>query len=199
MFTGMVETKGEVVALESGTGDARLRIDIADLALEEMAIGDSLAVSGVCLSLVEKTTTTVVVDVSSETLRCTTLGSLRRGSRVNLERALKLQDRLGGHLVSGHVDGIATVVNCIPSGASLVLQVQAPRELARYIAIKGSVAIDGVSLTVNAVTGAEFSLNLIPHTRAVTTLGQLERGSNVNLEVDLLARYLERLLGDRLV
>ncbi|MCS3902304.1 riboflavin synthase [Methylohalomonas lacus] len=197
MFTGIVESIGRIIELDSRAEDARLIIDTADLELADMALGDSLAVSGVCLSLVEKHDRSVVVDVSAETLRCTTLRDLHRDSRVNLERALQLGERLGGHLVSGHVDGVGTVVSRDPVGESLQLQIQAPRALARYIAVKGSICVDGVSLTVNTVSGAEFSVNLIQHTQAVTTLGALERGASVNLEADMIARYLERLLGER--
>lgn len=197
MFTGIVESVGLIATLESHGNDARLTIDVSDLDLGDMAIGDSLSVSGVCLSLVSKDSNSVVVDVSAETLRCTTLGSLHRGSPVNLERAMQVGDRFGGHIVSGHVDGVSTVVSREPAGESLILRIQAPRELGRYLAIKGSVCVDGVSLTVNTVEGAEFSVNLIPHTQAVTTLDQLQRGSSVNIEVDMIARYLERLLADR--
>lgn len=175
----------------------RLTIVIPHLDLGDMTIGESLSVSGVCLSVVSKGSDTVAVDVSAETLRCTTLGSLHRDSPVNLERAMQVGDRFGGHLVSGHVDGVGTVVSRESVGESLVLRIQAPRELGRYLAAKGSVCVDGVSLTVNTVEGAEFSVNLIPHTQAVTTLDQLERGSRVNIEVDMIARYLERLLADR--
>lgn len=197
MFTGIVESIGRIVELNSRAEDARLVIDTADLELADMALGDSLAVSGVCLSLVKKHDRSVAVDVSAETLRCTTLGNLHRDSRVNLERALQLGERLGGHLVSGHVDGVGTVVSRDQVGESLQLHIQAPRALARYIAVKGSICVDGVSLTVNTVSGAEFSVNLIQHTQAVTTLGELERGASVNLEVDMIARYLERLIGER--
>lgn len=197
MFTGIVEAVGSIAGIDNRGDDARLIIDTDRLDPADMAIGDSLAVSGVCLSLISKSSHQVEVDVSAETLRCTTLGELHAGSQVNLERALQLSDRLGGHLVSGHVDGVGTVVSCDPAGESLCVSIQAPPELSRYIAAKGSICVDGVSLTVNSVAGGEFSVNLIPHTRTVTTLGALERGRTVNLEVDMIARYLERLIGDR--
>lgn len=193
MFTGIVEAVGRISDRDHHGEDARLWIDTGTLDLADMPIGASLAVNGVCLSLVTREDQTVAVDVSAETLRCTTLGNLHTDSRVNLEGALRLNERLGGHLVSGHVDGVGTVISAEPAGESLVVRVQAPHELARYLAAKGSVCLDGVSLTVNTVEGGEFSINLIPHTREVTTLGQLQRGSQVNLEVDLIARYLERL------
>lgn len=196
MFTGIVEALGRIAGIDRHGDDSRLVIDTETLEIADMAIGDSLAVSGVCLSLVKKSGGSVSVDVSAETLRCTKLGELRIGNQVNLERALQLSDRLGGHLVSGHVDGVGTVVSREPEGESLRLRVQAPAELGRYIAPKGSVCIDGVSLTVNHVEGAEFTVNLIQHTQAVTTLSALERGSTVNIEVDMIARYLERLIGD---
>lgn len=194
MFTGIVESVGVIKAIRREEHELRMTIDTAGLDISDMAIGDSLAISGVCLSLTGRTGREVEVDVSAETLRCTTLATLREGGRVNLERALRLSDRLGGHLVSGHVDGVGTVAGIQPEGESLRLQIQAPHELARYLCSKGSVCVDGVSLTINAVEGSEFTLNLIPHTRAVTTLDSLQRGDRVNLEIDMIARYLERLL-----
>lgn len=193
MFTGIVEAVGRISDRDLHGEDARLSIDTGMFDLTDMPIGASLAVNGVCLSLVTRADRVVTVDVSAETLRCTTLGNLHTNSRVNLEGALRLNERLGGHLVSGHVDGVGTVINAEPTGESLVVQVQAPHELACYLAAKGSICMNGVSLTINTVEGAEFSVNLIPHTREVTTLGELQRGSQVNLEVDLIARYIERL------
>jgi len=196
MFTGIVEGIGTLTDIDNRHTDSRLLIDGGDVDFGDMEIGDSLAVNGVCLSLVNNSGREVAVDVSAETLRCTTLGNLHAGSRLNLEKALRLGDRLGGHLVSGHVDGVGTVVSADVSGESLRLQVQAPQELSRYLAVKGSICINGVSLTINSVEGAEFGVNLIPHTRQVTTLGSLERGDMVNLEVDMIARYLEQLMVD---
>jgi riboflavin synthase len=193
MFTGIIEAVGVIDSISHGDQDRRMTIGIAELDLTDMKTGDSLAVSGVCLSLVNKRDEEVDVDISAETLRCTTLGNLREGSRVNLEKSLRLSDRLGGHLVSGHVDGVGTVAGMYPEGESMQMQIQAPRDLARYLCSKGSICVDGVSLTINIVEGSEFTINLIPHTRTVTTLGALQRGDRVNLEVDMIARYLERL------
>lgn len=194
MFTGIVEGVGVIKAIRREEHDLCMTIDTTGVDLSDMAIGDSLAVSGVCLSLIGKTGREVEVDVSAETLRCTTLATLREGGRVNLEGALRLSDRLGGHIVSGHVDGVGTVAGLQSEGESLQVQIQAPHELARYLCSKGSVCVDGVSLTINVVEGSEFTVNLIPHTRAVTTLDTLQRGGRVNLEIDMIARYLERLL-----
>ncbi len=198
MFTGIIETIGTIAGIDRQEDDQTMIIEVAGLDLADMAIGASLAVQGVCLSVISKQAGMVTVDVSAETLRCTTLAHLRPGNPVNLEQALRFGDRLDGHLVSGHVDGIGVVTGREILGESLVLRIQAPRDLSRYLCRKGSISVDGVSLTTNTVAGAEFDVNLIPHTRAVTTLGALERGSEVNLEVDMLARYLERQLEGRL-
>ncbi|MEX2517217.1 MAG: riboflavin synthase [Gammaproteobacteria bacterium] len=197
MFTGIVSAVGSVSAIEQHTEDRRLQLHVGELSLDDIPVGASLAVEGVCLSLVSRNGQTVAMDVSAETLRCTTLGGLQPGSRVNLEAALRLNDRLGGHLVSGHVDGAGEVVAIQAEGESMRLDVRAPDALARYICAKGSICINGVSLTVNHVDAALFSVNLVPHTWSVTTLAQLEVGHHVNLEIDMIARYLERLLGDR--
>jgi len=187
-----------VAAVEASGPDRRLRIQTAGLPLADLALGDSIAVSGVCLTVVERTGDGFWADVSAETLSRTGLGALEAGSAVNLEKALTLQTPLGGHLVSGHVDGIGTVVERRPEGRSERLSIEAPPTLARYIASKGSICVDGVSLTVNGVDGARFHLNIVPHTLAVTTLADYRPGRRVNLEVDLVARYLERLLlGER--
>jgi riboflavin synthase len=157
-----------------------------------VAVGDSIAVNGVCLTAVALTPESFTVDVSAETLRCTE--GFVPGAEVNLEKAMRLADRLGGHLVSGHVDGVGTVHRSAPAGESHLLEIDAPREIARYIIRKGSVTVNGVSLTVNAVSGQRFALNLIPHTLAMTTLKNLQAGSRVNLEVDMIARYVERMM-----
>ncbi len=193
MFTGIIQTIGRVAAIDRRGGDVRLRI--AGLPLQDGALGESIAVSGVCLTAVEFTGDGFVTDVSAETLACTTLGDWSVGQRVNLERALAVGERLGGHIVSGHVDGVGAVVSRQADGRSQRLTLRAPAALARYIAAKGSITVDGVSLTVNAVSGAEFGVNIVPHTLTHTSLDALRAGSRVNLEVDLLARYLERLLG----
>lgn len=194
MFTGIVQAVGRVSAVQPQGADVRLRIASADLDLRQAAIGDSIAVSGVCLTVVELPGDGFWADVSAETLRCTRAGAWQVGSRVNLEPALTPSTRLGGHFVSGHVDGLATVEQIQSEGRSQVFRLAAPDALARYIAAKGSVCLDGVSLTVNTVTGSVFSVNIVPHTLAVTTLGDWRAGQAVHLEVDLLARYLERLL-----
>ncbi len=193
MFTGIVQDLGTVAARETHGVDARLVITTKNLDLSQAAIGDSISVQGVCLTVTSLTANTFSADVSHETLSLTTLGELQTGSPVNLEPALRAGDRLGGHLVSGHVDGIAQVAATSRDGDSLRVKVKVPAELARYIARKGSVTLDGVSLTVNEVEGDTFGINLIPHTQAVTTLGRLQPGVRLNLEVDQIVRYIERL------
>ena len=192
MFTGIVQATGSVLTKEPRGDGARITIDVSELAVDDVTIGESIAVAGCCLTVVAREDRRLAFDVSAETLSCTT--GFDSGRAVNLERALRLSDRLGGHLLAGHVDGVGTVVRISPvSGGSGLLEAEAPPELARFIAPKGSIAIDGVSLTVNAVSGVRFSVNLIPHTLAVTTLGNLVPGTRVNLEVDLVARYIARL------
>ena len=198
MFTGIVAAIGtieSVTPIATGQGGVRLRLRAGDLGCDDIAIGDSVAVNGVCLTVVAIDGEMLEFEVSAETLRCTT--GLDALHPVNLEKALRFGDRLGGHLVAGHVDAVGTVQTFVRQGESHLLEVAAPSQLARFIATKGSITIDGVSLTVNAVDGATFAVNLIPHTLAVTTLGQLRRGQSVNLEVDLLARYVDRLLAER--
>lgn len=198
MFTGIIQAVGRIAAVSPLGGDAagvRLRVDAGALDCADIAIGDSVAVSGACLTVVARSNAQLEFDVSAESLRCTV--GLAQPGPVNLEKALRFGDRLGGHLVAGHVDGVGTVRQFHPVGESHALEVEAPAELARYIAVKGSITIDGVSLTVNQVHGARFAVNLIPHTLAVTTLGALQVGQLVNLEADLLARYLERLVNGR--
>jgi riboflavin synthase len=197
MFTGIVETTGRIARIEPRGGDVRLVIDGGALGLDDVAIGDSIAVSGVCLTAIEIDGNTFAVDVSTETLSRTSLGALGVGARVNLEKALRLADRLGGHLVSGHVDGLARVVSIEADARSQRWTFELPSELARYAAPKGSSAIDGVSLTVNDVDGARFGVNLIPHTIDVTTLGDRAVGDVVNIEVDMIMRYVERLFPER--
>ncbi|MDX2457769.1 MAG: riboflavin synthase [Gammaproteobacteria bacterium] len=194
MFTGIIQAVGSIAALEQRGGDMRLGVHGGKLPMDDVNLGDSIAVSGVCLTVVEKTAHGFYADVSGETLKRTIIGKLAVNDAVNLEKALTLETRLGGHLVSGHVDGIGTVTARHEDSRSVQFTVQAPDELARYIATKGSVCVDGVSLTVNAVDGANFALNIVPHTLAETTLRDYRAGQQINLEVDLLARYLERLL-----
>ncbi len=192
MFSGIVAALGKISKVQPLERGVRLTIHAVRLGLDDVAIGDSICVSGVCLTVIAKSTSSFEVDVSAETLHCS--AGLDQPGEVNLEKALRLSDRLGGHLVSGHVDGVGEVVAFEPVGESHRLVVRAPAELAKYIARKGSVTVQGVSLTVNTVNGPEFEINLIPHTLQVTTLRHLKPGSRVNLEVDLLARYIERLL-----
>ncbi len=194
MFTGIIQAVGRIGALESRGGDARVQVETAGLDLSDAALGDSIAVSGVCLTAIEYTGQGFVADVSGETLSKTTFGSLKRGDPVNLETALLPSTHLGGHLVSGHVDGVGEVVSRAEDARSIRLRIKAPEALARYIAAKGSICVDGVSLTVNAVDGASFDLNIVPHTLDQTTLAHYAPGTRVNLEVDIIARYLERLL-----
>lgn len=194
MFTGIIQSVGLIQRLEPRGGDVRLSIDTGKLPLDGVVLGDSIAVNGVCLTAVALTERGFAADVSRETLTLTTLGALKPGSRVNLEKALTLSTPLGGHLVSGHVDGVGTLLERHEDARSWRLRIQAPDELARYIAHKGSICVDGTSLTVNRVVGAVFELNIVPHTIQETIIGDYRPGSRVNLEVDLIARYLERLL-----
>lgn len=194
MFTGIIQAVGELRRLERRGGDVRLEIATGKLDLSDVKGGDSIATSGVCLTVVGQGADWFAADVSLETLSLTTLGSLGTGSQVNLEKSLAVTDRLGGHMVSGHVDGVGEVLSLGQDGRSWRYRLRAPDALARYIARKGSICIDGVSLTVNTVDGAEFELNIIPATMRETVFGTYRAGSRVNLEVDLVARYLERLL-----
>lgn len=197
MFTGIIQAVGSVAAIEKRSGDMRLRIATGKLDLGDVQLGDSIAVNGVCLTAVTLPGDGFVADVSRESLSLTTLDGLTVGGRVNLEKALTLSTRLGGHLVSGHVDGIGKVVERFDDARSVRFVIEAPRELARYIAHKGSICVDGTSLTVNGVDGARFELNIVPHTLQETIMDGYAPGTSVNLEVDLIARYLERLiLGD---
>lgn len=198
MFTGIIQAIGKITGLEPRGGDLRLTVATGKLDLADVQLGDSIAVNGVCLTAVALPGAGFVADVSRESLSLTSLGQLKSGSPVNLEKALTLATRLGGHLVSGHVDGLGTVIERHDDARSVRFTLEAPAELARYIAHKGSITVDGTSLTVNAVDGARFELNIVPHTLQETIMGTYQAGHRVNLEVDLLARYLERLLlGDK--
>ena len=198
MFTGIIESVGKIIAAEKKGGDIRLTIATAKLDMSDVALGDSIAVNGVCLTAVEFDQNSFVADVSNETIEHTATGKLQQGSEVNLEKALTLATRLGGHMVSGHVDGVGEVVARFDDGRSVRFTIKAPAELAKYIAHKGSITVDGISLTVNKVSGAEFELNIVPHTIQETVIKNYQVGTEVNLEVDLIARYLERLLlGDK--
>ena len=192
MFSGIVAATGRITHLQPLEKGLRLTVEAPGLDLSDVAIGDSIAHEGVCLTVIEKAGASYKVDVSRETLDCTV--GLDAPGEVNLEKALRLADRLGGHLVTGHVDGVGEVLKFAPIGESHDLVIRASKPLAKYIARKGSITINGVSLTVNRVEGADFSINLIPHTVAVTTLKRLKAGSRVNLEIDLVARYIERMM-----
>lgn len=194
MFTGIIEAIGSIRAMEPRGGDVRLRIATGKLDLADVKLGDSIATNGVCLTAVELPGDGFVADVSTETLARSTLKGLKVGAVVNLEKALQPQSRLGGHIVSGHVDGIGEVVGREVSARAIIFHVRAPDELAKYIAEKGSITVDGISLTVNGVRGAEFDLTIVPHTVQETNIASWLPGSTVNLEVDVIARYLERLL-----
>ena len=193
MFSGIIADVGIITGAEDRMGGLRLTVDTFVLDMSDVQTGDSIAVNGVCLTAVKIEGHTFIADVSRETLNCT-VGLEQQGNHVNLEKALRLSDRLGGHLVSGHVDGVGEVIAFNDIGESWRLIVRAPHALAKYIAMKGSVTINGVSLTVNRVAGDEFEMNLIPHTLDATTLNELKTGSKVNLEVDLIACYVERMM-----
>ena len=193
MFSGIVADAGMIKKVADREGGLRLTIATELLGMDDVKLGDSIAVNGVCLTVVQIDGNDFTVDVSRETLNCTT-GLEQQGKHVNLEKAMRLSDRIGGHLVSGHVDGVGEVVAFNDIGESWRLVVKAPPALAKYIAVKGSITINGVSLTVNHVAGDEFEVNLIPHTLEVTTLNELKKEARVNLEVDLIARYVERML-----
>lgn len=194
MFTGIIEAKGHVSKLEPKGGDIRLYIATGGLDLSDVNLGDSIATNGVCLTVVNLLGDGFWADVSRETLAMTTVKNWVSGQAVNLEKALMPTTRLGGHIVSGHVDGVGSVVSRSPDGRSERFRIKAPKALAKYIAHKGSITVDGISLTVNKVDGAEFELNIVPHTLEQTVMNAYETGTNVNLEVDVLARYLERLV-----
>jgi riboflavin synthase len=194
MFTGIIKAIGTIEALRPRDGDLRISVGSAGLDWSEYRIGESIAVNGACLTAAKIREGGFEADVSNETMRATTLGALRPGSRVNLEPAMRLDERLGGHLVSGHVDCVGTVVERRDEGRSVRLAIELPAEYRRYVAAKGSVCVDGVSLTVNEVAGRRFGVNIVPHTAEHTVAGEWREGSKVNIEVDLVARYLERLL-----
>ena len=193
MFSGIVKAVGRIASVKPSGDGLRLRIDVRDFGLDDVELGDSIAIQGICHTVVDRDLRGFEVDTSRATLDVTT--GLEAGREVNLEKSLRLSDRIDGHLVSGHVDGVGTVTAFEDLGGSARLEIEAPDALARYIARKGSIAVDGISLTVNAVNGSRFEINIIPHTREVTTLRNLKPGARVNLEVDMLARYVERMLG----
>lgn len=194
MFTGIIEALGSIAATEMRGGDMRLRISSANLPMAEVKLGDSIATNGVCLTVVAVLSDGFWADVSNETLSLSTFANAKLGQVVNLERAMLASSRLDGHIVSGHVDGVGRVLSCANDARSIRLSIEAPANLARYIATKGSICVDGVSLTVNSIDSSVFELNIVPHTAAETIIQQYTVGTQINLEVDVVARYLERLL-----
>ena len=194
MFTGIIEALGRIKKIEPVGGDMRLHVGAGSLDMSDVQLGDSIAVNGVCLTAIEFDNTHFVADVSNETIRLTSLKDIATGSEVNLEKALLPTTRLGGHLVSGHVDGLGEVLTIKEASRSIQLIIRAPEELKHYIAMKGSICIDGTSLTVNKISNTDFEINIVPHTQQQTIIKNYKPGTKVNLEVDLIARYLERLL-----
>ena len=194
MFTGIIEAVGRIKKLEPVGGDMRLHVEVGTLDMDDVQLGDSIAVNGVCLTAIEFDKKHFAADVSNETIALTSLKGLAIGSEVNLEKALLPTTRLGGHLVSGHVDGLGQVLSIKEESRSIQLIIRAPDELKHYIAMKGSICIDGTSLTVNKITDTDFEINIVPHTQQQTIIKNYKSGTKVNLEVDLIARYLERLL-----
>ena len=193
MFTGIIEAVGKIEARSQEKGEWRLQFSTGDLDLSDVKIGDSIAVSGCCLTVVEKHATAFLADVSNETMRCTSLGTLEIGSAVNLEKAMLATDRFGGHIVSGHVDGVGHLIKVENEGQSIKMTFKIPSNLSKYVAAKGSICVDGTSLTVNEANDDYFAVNLIPHTQDQTVSGSYQIGDSVNLEVDIIARYLERM------
>ena len=194
MFTGIIQSKGSIKEIFSSSDGARLKINTHALDLSDTNVGDSIAVDGVCLTVTELTESSFTADVSNETLTCTTFSALKQGKNVNLERSLRVNQGIDGHLVSGHVDGIGTINSIEKDGDSLRIKIEVQSDIIKYIAKKGSICINGVSLTVNSVENNFFDVNIVPHTLSATTLGDLSLQSNVNIEIDQIARYVERLL-----
>ena len=196
MFTGIVEEMGVIKTLDKGVSGTRLSV-LASAVLDDLAVGASISINGACLTVVSVGEREFAVEVSRETLAVTTLGQLAAGTPVNLERAMRVHDRIGGHLVAGHVDGVGSIRNRTPEGNAIVLTIEAPKEILRYCVHKGSIALDGISMTLNEVSDRTFSVAVIPHTAKATTLGLKKPGETVNLEADLIGKYVERLLQDR--
>ena len=196
MFTGIIETTGSILSIDQKDKDSRFVFDTGSMNLEDMKIGDSIAVNGTCLSIIEKTEHSFVADLSGETLNLTTFSNLKEGDLVNLEKAMMLSDRINGHMVSGHVDGIGKIVSQQDEGRSVKFEIGFPASLKKYVSKKGSVTVDGVSLTVNDVNENVFSVNIIPHTLSETIFSKYTTGTGVNLEVDQIARYLEKLINN---
>ncbi len=194
MFTGIIQTTGKISAIDQHGGDSRFVFNTGNMKLSDLNVGDSIAVNGACLTIIEKKDDTFTADLSNETLELTTFSKLQVGSRINLEKAMQLSDRLNGHMVSGHVDGIGKVLDMSEDARSIRYTIEIPTALSRYLSKKGSVTVDGVSLTINAVEGNTFSVNIIPHTLSETIFSEYAAGSQVNIEVDLIARYLDQLI-----
>lgn len=194
MFTGIIESTGSILRIEDKAQDSRFVFDTGSVSLEDMHIGDSIAVNGACLSIIEKTENTFTADLSKETLTLTTFSNLNEGSLINIERAMMLSDRINGHLVSGHVDGIGQIINKQDEGRSIKFDIDIPEALKKYVSKKGSITVDGVSLTVNDIHDSVFSVNIIPHTLSETIFSEYTTGTEVNIEVDQIARYLEALI-----
>ncbi len=194
MFTGIIEDTGKIDHIHKGVKENTYTIAVNKIDTDTLVIGESIAVNGVCLTVISFDEISFTVDASHETLNRTNLSNLEPGSRVNLERALKMESRLGGHIVNGHIDGMAEVLEIEPVGESVEFWFKAADKLGRYLVEKGSVAVDGISLTINQVSGSRFSVNIIPHTQAETTINQLEVGSKANIECDILGKYIEKLL-----
>ena len=194
MFTGIIQTTGKIIAIDQHGGDSRFVFNTGDMDLSDLKVGDSVAVNGACLTIIDNDNNSFAADLSKETLELTTFSKLTIGSRINLEKAMLLSDRLNGHLVSGHVDGIGKVLEMHEDARSVRYTIETPDALSRYISKKGSVTIDGVSLTINAVEGNTFNVNIIPHTLSETIFSEYLAGSRVNIEVDLIARYLDQLI-----
>ena len=194
MFTGIIQSKGSIKEIFSSSDGARLKINVNTLDLSDSKVGDSIAIDGVCLTVTELTESSFTADISNETLTCTTFSALKQGKNVNLERSLRVNQGIDGHLVSGHVDGIGAVNSIEKDGDSVRIKIEVQGDIIKYIAKKGSICINGVSLTVNSVENNFFDVNIVPHTLSATTLGDLSLQSNVNIEIDQIARYVERLL-----
>ncbi len=196
MFTGIIQTTGSISAIEQRDGDCRFVFDTGNMDLSDLTVGDSIAVNGACLTIIEKDNDSFTADLSKETLELTTFSILKIGSRINLEKAMLLSDRLNGHMVSGHVDGIGEIVKKDEDARSIRFTIEIPSTLSKYVSKKGSVTVDGVSLTINAVDGNSFTVNIIPHTLSETIFSEYDENTRVNIEVDLIARYLNQLINN---
>ncbi len=197
MFTGIIQATGSIASIKTNDNDSRYVFNTGNMELDDVEIGDSIAVNGTCLTVLEKNKNGFSADLSNETLNLTTLSKLKQGSRLNLEKAMMLSDRINGHLLSGHIDGIGKIMELNDEGRSIRYQIELPEELTKYVAKKGSIAVDGVSLTINEVSGNYFNVNIIPHTLSETIFSDYRIGTLVNIEVDLFARYLDQLINNK--